>query len=498
MLQPVHQAKPLVYLLLFIGIGAYIYAYVSGRSLFLDEANLGMVMETVPFAKLFLPLPFEQYAPPLFLLLSKTGLLLAGHHEWGLRLIPLLASLSSLIAMFYLLAQLNWSWEVRCFVMAWMAFSPHLIRYASECKQYSWDVLIIILLVSLAIRLQQHPPGKLGWVGLSILFIAIPWMSMPAVFVLASWGGAQMLRNLSKNRRQTLLQWAGVSLIGLGSFLIYYNQVIGHNLDDILLLDYHRPYFMPWRFFETGQLGHAVSIWSELWAWAFGHTALSLYLGLGCAIAGLFYLRRKNTLLAVILVGPIALALIASMGGKFTLIPRVNLFMMPLFLLLAGAGIQWGINIWTSRFQPRTLILVWVLCLSAFLGKLPKLWQEPEIENLHGLMIDLSQTDQQIPWYIHWNATPAFRYYSLFHQDRQLFSHIMAHQISWIEPTSIPSVVEQDTRFWLVFSHLISDQARMEEQEISQILSKNYHAIDTILNKGAMAVQFQVGSEINN
>ncbi|MCF8237712.1 MAG: hypothetical protein K9I85_06125 [Saprospiraceae bacterium] len=186
--------KIVAFLLLIMGAGIYLYAYWYGRSLYLDEANLALVLETVSFRGLFLTLPFEQYAPPLFLAVAKSVLFIMGHHEWGLRLVPLLASLGSLAGMAFLLSRLNWSWGARCFVFGWMAFSPHLIRYASECKQYSWDVLITILLISLALKLREHPPTRWQWPGMGLLFIILPWASMPAVFLLGTWGGLEMLK----------------------------------------------------------------------------------------------------------------------------------------------------------------------------------------------------------------------------------------------------------------------------------------------------------------
>ncbi len=488
----------MAFILLLIGAGTYLYAYVYGRSLYLDEANLGLVLETVSFSDLFLPLPFEQYAPPLFLAVAKGALSITGHHEWGLRLIPLLAALGSLAGMAFLLSKLNWSWGARCFVFGWMAFSPHLIRYASECKQYSWDVLIIILLISLALRFREHPPARWLWVGTGLLFVLMPWASMPAVFLLGIWGGLEILENLRTRNVQKLIGWASVSFLSLLSFLVYYNLVIGSNLGSSLLLDYHEPYFMPWRLDQPGNLTRAFSILNDLWALSFGHTAISLFLGLGLAILGFLTLMGRNRFLAYLLSGPIGLAVLASMTGQFTLIPRVNLFMAPLFLLLAGAGMHWIINRWSSRFLPAILTVIWILCISAFLGKVTKLWQEPEIEDLHQVIQKLADLDDHSPWYVHWEATPAFRYYTEFHTDRSRYKSNKAIILPWMEDHQVQALAEQDSAFWFVFSHLVSDQARMVQQQLHASLEGPFTPIDSIQAHCALAIKYEKQVKIEN
>ncbi len=491
-------SQHLAYLLLLVGVAAYVYAWLYGRSLYLDEANLALVLETVSVPDLFLPLPFEQYAPPFFLTLAKAGLFVTGHQEWGLRLLPLLAALGSLWAMFRLLGQLNWSWNARLVVLSWMALSPHLTRYASECKQYSWDVLITILLLSVAVHYRQHPPKQWSWSGPALLFLIIPWASMPAVFLLGTWGGLEILGTYRQRDYKNSIAWLGVSLLGLCSFLLYYQQVIGDNLTNTLLLDYHRPWFMPWRLDQPGQLSHAFSLLTDLGAWSYGHTAISLVAGIALGLIGWVVLLKKQPFSALLLTGPLVLAIGASMAGHFTLIPRVNLFMIPLLLLLSGSGIQWLAGRWKEGIRPWIMLLVWALCLSSFLGKLPKLWQEPEIENLYQVMHELSDRSDQTPWYIHWNAMPAFRYYTEFHAERSRYGTVKTTPLPWTTSESILSEMDPPPAFWLVYSHLISDQARQEQEQFSETLNTQYDAVDTITAHGAMAIRYEQRLEDRN
>ncbi|MCF8237713.1 MAG: hypothetical protein K9I85_06130 [Saprospiraceae bacterium] len=285
--------------------------------------------------------------------------------------------------------------------------------------------------------------------------------------------------------------WVSVSVLSLLSFLVYYNLVIGSNLSNPLLLEYHEPYFMPWRLDQTGNLSRALIILNDLWAWAYGHTIISLILGLVLAIVGFATLLRRNLFLALLLSGPLLLAVVASMTGHFPLIPRVNLFMVPLFLLLAGAGVHWIIRQWSSRLHMVIMVIVWVLCLSAFLGRVPKIWKEPEIEDLHQVILDLADLKDGTPWYVHWEATPAFRYYTEFHTDRSRYQANKATRLPWMEEYDVRALSEQDTSFWLLFSHLISDQARTGQQQLSGTMEGSFIPTDTVRTQGALAIRYE-------
>ncbi len=180
----------------------------------------------------------------------------------------------------------------------------------------------------------------------------------------------------------------------------------------------------------------------------------------------------------------------ASLAQQFTLIPRVNLFLVPLFILLAGAGIELVLNRWQLGRSLWILVPLWLLCMSSFLGKLPDQLDEPEIEDLHGLMTLLAQHNDQFPWYVHWNAKPALRYYTEFHTDRQRFNGIQTHLLPWMEPVQIPGSIGQENSFWLVFSHLISEQAGNEQHLIAEHLSHAHQAVDSVQTRGALAIRY--------
>ena len=77
--------------------------YLTGRSLWADEAMLALNIVTRDFAGMFQPLDYDQGAPIGFLLVEKLFHALLGKHELALRLFPLLVGLISLWLFYRLL-----------------------------------------------------------------------------------------------------------------------------------------------------------------------------------------------------------------------------------------------------------------------------------------------------------------------------------------------------------------------------------------------------------
>ena len=114
--------------LLSAGILLRFIGYLESGSLWFDEAMLALNVVEKNFIELLGPLEFQQIAPPLFLVLAKSATIVFGENEFALRLIPLLASLLSLIV-FYLLLK-------RAFGPALLIVPLGLFAFA-ECRFYS-------------------------------------------------------------------------------------------------------------------------------------------------------------------------------------------------------------------------------------------------------------------------------------------------------------------------------------------------------------------------
>ena len=171
-----------------VGGAARLAQYLSGRSLFLDEAFLWLNLSRRSPGELLGRLDYAQGAPLPFLEGEKLLMAGLGDAEWALRLIPLLCGLVAL-PLAYLVAR-------RCLrplevpvAVGLVALAPPLIYYSAEAKQYSLDVAVALALwlgglcVARA-RLTAARAGALTAAGAAAL-----WLSDPAVFVVAGVGG---------------------------------------------------------------------------------------------------------------------------------------------------------------------------------------------------------------------------------------------------------------------------------------------------------------------
>ena len=126
-------------LILIIGIILRIHQYLMNRSLWLDEAFLALDIKNLGFRELLNPECYGQVAPIGFLLLEKLSATIFGVSELSLRLLPFLSSIIFIIIIYRFLKAISKSYYLLAFSL--MCFSPTLIYYSSELKQYHFDLL---------------------------------------------------------------------------------------------------------------------------------------------------------------------------------------------------------------------------------------------------------------------------------------------------------------------------------------------------------------------
>ncbi len=159
--------------------------YLTGRSLWSDEAMLALNIVNRTISGFFRPLDYDQGAPIAFLLIEKISHLLFGRNEYSLRLFPLIVGLIS-VWLFYLLLKQVTSGPGLLIALALFAFNPRLIYYTSEVKQYIVDVAVTIALLLLASHLFVERPFRRDFILLALAGFAALWFSHPALFVLPS------------------------------------------------------------------------------------------------------------------------------------------------------------------------------------------------------------------------------------------------------------------------------------------------------------------------
>ena len=197
--------------------------YLSGRSLWLDEARLALNIATRDYAGLLRPLDYDQAAPPLFLWAEKLATQVFGINELALRAVPLAAGIAAIFLFVPVARRLLPGWP-GVLAIASACLAPTLVFYSAELKPYIVDVAFCLLLVRATLAWHDDPAGWLGR-HLPVLGILSVWASLPAAFVLPAVAGAMVLSERQDlwrafdRMRVTLAGWA--LSVAVAYFVLY-------------------------------------------------------------------------------------------------------------------------------------------------------------------------------------------------------------------------------------------------------------------------------------
>lgn len=454
-------------LLIGMGLVLRLRQYLSGRSLWLDEAMLALNIVERDFWGLLKPLDYDQGAPLGFLLLEKLTISLLGNGELTLRLPSVIAGCLALV-FFYLLLRHFLSPAGLLPALALFALSERLIYYTSELKQYIFDTFTLLALLLVFVYLspsedQDDLPNR-NWIPLLVAGGVAVWFSHPSVFALAGIGLTLLWQN-RRNRRK--LTQVGLVIIGWlvsfgGVFLASLNALAANDF----LMAYWQDYFMPippWS--NPGWMLNTLTHFLTYFGPSIpGWLALLLLLG------GWIALWRLRPSLAMIF----ALTLLAAFGaaalGKYPLGGRMLLFAAPIGIGLLGAAFE-GLYQALIRLRWGAGLAVCALALALLAGTAANALENfgtPRMqENMHPAIRVLRarhRPDDII--YVYYAAMPAFRYYAPFYRFEE--SQFSAGKISYYRLLT-PTLADIDTlrdnaRVWVLFSHVYAEDG-VDERE---------------------------------
>ena len=130
------------------------FLFVKNPSFWHDEAALALNITSRSFAGLLDGLDNLQVAPPGFLFLSKLMLVLFNPktdywRDFCLRVIPFLSGILSIAAFYYLSTQVFRNRLQILISNLLFALNPCAILYASQYKQYSTELFVSVILLSI-------------------------------------------------------------------------------------------------------------------------------------------------------------------------------------------------------------------------------------------------------------------------------------------------------------------------------------------------------------
>ena len=209
-----------------VGVALRLIRYAADRSLWGDEAMLALNIMNKNPRELLDTLDFTQAAPPAFLLSEKVAVVTLGPSEYALRLVPLLSGVAALI-LFRSVARRFLQPFPALVALTLFAVAEPLVYYASEVKQYSVDVLAVLIILYLAFPILDG--GKLSRtraVGLGISGSALVWFSHPVIFALAGVGATIIVSRTVVGDRRGLVTPLLISGAWAATFSLSYLRAV--------------------------------------------------------------------------------------------------------------------------------------------------------------------------------------------------------------------------------------------------------------------------------
>ena len=336
---------PAVWAVLLAGAVLRVGQYLSGRSLWLDEAMLALnIQQRSAWVLVSQPLGYAQGAPLGFLAISKLAVSVFGVNDASLRAVPLLGGIVSLFLM-WRVARRTLTGPGPLLALALFAVSEQVIYYASEVKQYSTDVTVALALWLGGLRVVSTGVKPRTAVLLGLLGAVAVWMSHPAAFVLAGVGTALGVEVLRRRDRGSL-PWLGLTF---GMWLLSFAGVYALSLRGLAangdLLDYWQGNFFPTPVWTGGPwLVKAMAhfLWNPARLPFIGFGALTL-------LAGCVALAWMNRPAAIMLLVPFPAVLLASALHKYPFGDRLVLFLVPAVVLLIAAAAEGARRLFWER-----------------------------------------------------------------------------------------------------------------------------------------------------
>jgi hypothetical protein len=465
-LQKALASPALGWAIVLIGALLRLRRYLEYRGLMHDDALLANNIFSKNFSQLLRPLDTgDQAAPVGFLILQKCAVVLLGHNEHVLRLIPFLAAVI-VLPLFYLAVRRVAGNPVAIMALAVMALAEPLVRYCAEAKQYSTDVLWATVALALAITADSVCSISI----LAVVGAILLWFSHPLLFVLGGIGLTLFITHLRGGKYKLAQADAVMGITWLASFAANYLLITRYYVasDSLHLYWVNQDAFGPlpqslhtllW-YPKTiiGLFNYPLGILPSHHSQTAARIIASVTVGI--FILGLGILWRQSRRMTGILIGTIALAVAASALQRYPFAERLTLFCAPLIVLPLAFAMG---NEWWQRNLTR--IGGWLaLCAIIFLYPLyiqAKYVIHPEVRYdanpaIHYVK-DHWQPGDSI--YLHWGSDVLGHYYlradpALNVPGSQLITGTYEKNLNAREKTYAGDLlqVQGRARVWVIFS----------------------------------------------
>ncbi|MBN2383182.1 hypothetical protein JXQ70_09900 [bacterium] len=332
---------------LFLGLLIRCWYYFLNDSFWRDESKILLNIAQRSWMQLLQPLDYGQVAPFPWLLLHRILYVSSEGDELIMRSISFLIGITALI-LFQRLVQSYFSDKrISLILLSLFAFSPGIILFSAQVKQYSLDIILSVWLFFRIMLLDSKQKNNQPIRILIMLALIIPWLSFPAVFILSSIGLGMLIRSNTRNSGLLLL------LITVVSFLIEYVLLFKPGRIAAPYMD-HAFLQFTWSGFYQTLLNIYYGCFGPLFD-TFPGWALILSLPfVSLTILGLWHLVHKHKWEWIIFyILPLFLAVFSSLIDAYPLYGRTMLFAIPGLFMVMGEGLLILLSMIHNR------ILIW-------------------------------------------------------------------------------------------------------------------------------------------
>jgi hypothetical protein len=445
-----------VAMLLLVGAVLRLRQYLTGRSLWADEASLALNIVNRNFGGMFQPLDHDQGAPIGFLLVEKFFHSILGKNELVLRLFPLLVGLVSLW-LFYLLLRRVTSGAGLLTALALFAFNPRLVYYSSEVKQYIVDVAVTVSLLLVTAPLLDTPPRKKDFARLMFAGLIALWFSHPAMFVLAGIGLSLVIIFLQRRDFSNLRSVIGMGILWVLDIGFLYLLILRNLSQQVYLREYWQGAFLPmppWS--DPGwfmrSLNENIGI-----QFVIPYAVLFVF---ALMLAGWVVLFYRNREYAITFACILLTTLTASALQLYPVFERMILFLVPIGLILLGKAVE-ALYGQLQKYQVlgvfATSAVVGLLIYGPLVTSVQSFIAPKYFEHIRPTMVFVRNSWKDgDALFVSSGALPAFRFYAPFYGLENV-SYEFGRREDYKNPQNILSqldLFQGQPRVWILFSHV--------------------------------------------
>ncbi|MDI6812510.1 MAG: glycosyltransferase family 39 protein [Deltaproteobacteria bacterium] len=392
---------------------------LSARNLWTDEAwvALAALKPTASEA-----LAAGQSTPPFYLLFIRALAQVFGGSEAVLRSLSFGFGLGTVVLFWFLARSLTGPAPAIAGLAA-LAFSPIMVYYSKELKQYSGDAFFAVLLFFLAERLRTAQ-GQKGWLTLALAGIVGAGFSHSLVFILPVVIAALWLALPAPGRTRLVFVAALWGAAFLALYALFFRHQVDHQLIDYWSKDFPDfsglPAFLIW----------LAGAWRRYLNYFLG--SYGVFWGAPLLVLGVLHLCRRGPRAACLyLVGPLLLAFFAAALHRYPFMAhyggsRLMLFSAPMLYLTVAAGVVASCHFLWQRRGWRWLTPVFIVGLLLALKPVEMLQENfsPSFNRsqLKPLAARLERELKPADWvYVYYYAIHPFNYYFQQEARQQIY-----------------------------------------------------------------------------